>query len=136
MKMNTPITPEEHAAADEEHMRIVMKQKKYLRELADKLEDGEPISQIDSQVIAEILRDRAGRMNTSRPRPKGKPAKIPDTFPHLLQAYMESCRFESENKAFEYFAELYGVSITALKNRLDHLPESEKDLLKLFSTKT
>lgn len=117
MKVNVPLTPEQHAQADAEYERVAVNQKKFIRDMADKLESGEKLDSFESAVIAAVLRGAAEGINTQRTRPPGKPAKMPGEI-CLLFALKTLFQGVSENAAIEALAEEYEVSTTAVKKRL------------------
>lgn len=119
MKLNTPITPEEHAAADENYKELALAQKEYLRQLADKLEKDEPLTKCDRETFVLLARDKADQISTKRKRPKGQPAKVPDMFPLWFRAHLSAGKSSSKNEALEHFSKKYGVSREALKKRLE-----------------
>jgi hypothetical protein len=105
-----------------------------MRRCADKLDADEPLEKGERFLVAAVVRAHAERMKTKRPRPPGKRAKVPDTFPMFFYDSIESGKFASKNKALDYFAGHYGVSIEALKKRLQD--PAIKRLLKTLQYKT
>lgn len=117
MKLNEPITEEEHAKADDEHRRLIEAQKRHLLELADKVLNGEPFDKMDAGRIAAALRFTAKQLNPIRNRPAGRPAKIRDDC-RLVYADLRTHEGFSQNAAIERIAEMYQVSTTAVKKKL------------------
>jgi len=126
MRLNTPITDEQRAAAEQEYERVAKNNKKFILEAADKIEKGEPLSdfkcsaamhpELAREIVAAVLRGAANDISLTRPRPSGRPSTIQDDFIAIYLIGKNS--FPSENNAIEYYAEEYGVTTTAIKKKL------------------
>lgn len=118
MKVNVPITEEQHAAADAEHLQRAKSFKRFYASVADRIEAGETLSIWERELAAAALRHVAATINEERPRPAGKPAKLPDS--ELVMEFVVMTRHQSVSKdrAYERLAEKYSVSVTAVKKRL------------------
>ena len=116
MKINEPVTEEQHKIADEEHSRIAKSQKDYLRSIADSLESGAPLDDHQLSWAVFFLRRAADKLISEiRPKPRGKPIKLPE---HSAMEYaIWVVGGMSENKAMEKIAEQYQVSIEAVKKK-------------------
>lgn len=118
MKVNVPITEEQHAAADAEHSQVAKSKKRFLASVADRIEAGETLSICEREWVAAALRHVAATINEERPRPAGKPPMLPDY--ELVMEFIVMTRHQSVSKdrAYRLLAEKYGVSVTAVKKRL------------------
>lgn len=118
MKINEPITPEEHALADAEHRRIVEDQQRLALELADT--DELPIG-LEAKIGAAILRGAAKgvALNPQRQRPTGRPALIPDVARLFYAAYVT--KGMSETAALKAIADKYDVTLQAAKRKMGKL---------------
>ncbi|MCC5451690.1 hypothetical protein LMJ53_08120 [Rheinheimera sp. UJ51] len=117
MKINEPITSEQHLAADHAHAETVKKQRAYIHSIAEKMETGKKLSSLESKWAAAVLRAAATRMSEVRPRNIGKPSILPgDLAIHFnLKVVFDGL---SRNKAIENLAEQFNVSETAIKKHL------------------
>lgn len=117
MKVNVPVTEEQHAAAAAEHSRLAKSQKRFCASLADRIEAGETLSAYERAFAADALRHVGANIGEKR-RPAGKPPMLPDY--ELVMEFVVMTRHQSvrKNNAYERLAEKYGVSVTAVKNRL------------------
>lgn len=117
MKVNVPITEEQHAAADAEHSRLAKSHKRLCASLADRIEAGETLSAYERAFAADALRHVGANIGEKR-RTAGKPAKLPDF--ELVMEFVVMTRHQSvsNNEAYERLAEKYSVSVTAVKKRL------------------
>lgn len=118
MKVNVPVTEEQHAAADAEHSRVAKSQKRFCASVADRIEAGETLSGYEREWAAAALRHVGATISEERPRPAGKPAKLPDFELVLEFIVMTRHQSVSKNDAYERLAEEHGVSVTAVKKRL------------------
>ena len=116
MRINQPITEEQHAQADKDYAELAQRQKAYFNELANRLEAGETINSMDRKLAAALIRRAAAAISTKRKRPKGQPAQVPDTvrleYARLLGDGLSS------NKAMEELCERYSASLEAIKGKL------------------
>lgn len=127
MRINEPITEEEHANADEEHRQLVERQRKYLLELADRVEKGEPLNRFDTKFVVLALQNLAKTISPIRKRRVGRPDKLRDEV-RLKYAIMRTHDGLSKNAAIEKIAEIHGVSITSVRKKLGMIgngPERE-----------
>ena len=62
------------------------------------------------------MKGYAKQMNAKRPRPAGRPSKLPSELAHLVG--FEVLDGMTKTKAIELFAERYDVSVTTVKNEL------------------
>ena len=126
IKLNEPITEEEHEIADKNHRALIELQKQHLLELAEKINRGAPLNELDTARVVSALHYTANQLNPVRKRKAGKPSKIKD------EAYLEYAAMRAEgaskNHAIETIAESYQVSTTAVKKKLGAIgkgPERE-----------
>lgn len=117
MRVNQPITEEQHAQADQDHAELAQRQKTYFNELASRLDAGEPISGMDRKLAAALIRRAAAAISTKRKRPKGQPAQVPDTV-RLEYARLLAGDGLSSNKAMEELCERHSASLEAIKGKL------------------
>lgn len=117
MKINLPITNEDHQAADAEYAQTARNQKRYLNDLARKIENGEPLERMDRSVAAAVIRSAAKNMSEKRPRPAGHQAQLPDF--ELVFEYAERRHAGMAKLAsVEDLSNRYYVSAVAVKKRL------------------
>lgn len=96
---------------DEEYKRIAESQRKWVRGLAQRIEEEErpEFKEWDRKVIAGILRLWADNLKDAKPKPKGKPAE----FDHVGLAWtywkLRLHNKLSDTKAKERLAELYEI---------------------------
>ncbi|EIU5573146.1 TPA: hypothetical protein ACKR13_000260 [Pseudomonas aeruginosa] len=131
MKLNEPITDEDHIRADAEHRRIAENQIRFINEIADLIEAGKPLNSLQIGYAVVVLREGAKKLiNPVRPRPAGGRVKIPD---EARLCYADWIVHEglSENAAMERIAEMYQVSMTAVKRKMGKFGSKEEKLLAL-----
>lgn len=117
MKVNVPITEEQHAAADAEHSRLAKVHKRLCASLADRIEAGETLSTYERAYAADALRHVGANIGEKR-RPAGKPPKLPDY--ELVTEFIgmtRHCGFK-KIEAYTMLAHNYDVSLNAVKKRL------------------
>lgn len=117
MKINVPITEEQHKIADLEYAELVKRQRKAFYSIADKLIAHELLTSYEAEIAAAIIKAHAARMSEVRPRNPGKPARLPG---ELVVEYGMLIVFDnlSQNAALERLSEKYQVSETAIKKHL------------------
>ena len=130
MELNRPITEEDHKVADEKYRSVIESQKTYIHQIAGKLEAGESLEDLEVRFAVAVLRGAAKGMKTERPRPAGRPSQLPGELAYLVGFRMLGG--ESQNKAMEYYAGDYEVSLTSVKNELKK--QNFKDILKDMKT--
>ncbi|MCC5853895.1 MAG: hypothetical protein JJU30_13735 [Alkalimonas sp.] len=117
MKFNTPITTDQHKQADAEYADLIKSQREALYSIAEKLKHGEKLSSFEKEIAAAVIKGAATNMSEIRPRPTGKPPKLPGELAvefGVLVVFKEY----SNNKALEALAQKYQVSDTAVKKHL------------------
>lgn len=117
MKVNEPLTEAERDAADAELERIDANQKRSMREIADKLDSGEPLTSFEASFAAGVLRG-VGNAKFSKPKRRaGAPTRIPEEV-RFWFAMMTTINGVSKGKAVKDLAEKYSVSEEAIEKRL------------------
>lgn len=117
MKINVPLTEEEHKRADEQYEHIAESQKDFINQMAEKIEAGETLTTFECSFVAAVLRGAADGIRTKRPRRRGSPDKLPG---ELAVWFGLKTRVEgmSDNAAAEELAGKYGTSVEAVKKTL------------------
>ena len=59
MKINLPLTQEEHNRADEEYERIAESQEEFINRTAQKIEAGDMLNSFEAKFVAAVLRVRS-----------------------------------------------------------------------------
>lgn len=118
MKINQAINDDMHAAADAEYSEIAKGQRQFFASLAERIEAGKTLSSYERAIAAAALRHVGKSIREKRPRPAGKPAKLPDF--EFVMEFLRLTRYlsVSKNEAYQQLAEQYGVSETAVKKHL------------------
>ena len=124
MKLNQPLTEEQHKTADEEYKALVERQKKFIHSLADKLDAGGQLTPFEKSFATAVLRGAANGMSTKRKRPAGKPAQLPGELA-VLFAIKHVHQGKSKNAAYEELAAEFSVSVTAVKKELKKQNQDE-----------
>lgn len=119
MKINAPLSEEDHARADEEHRRIAQNQIELLHEVASLIESGEPLTDLQRKWAAGAIRGFASGIPVERTRPPGKTPKVPEEALVLWQAYIASGN--TGTQAEGRLAALYDVDLETLQSRLKRL---------------
>lgn len=116
MEFNRPITQAEHKQADQKYAEVIAAQKKHILEMAEKISAGQSLDELDTMRVVTILKGYAKHMNTARPRPAGRPSKLPSELAQLVG--FRVLEGESKNEAIKRFAEVYDATETSVKNEL------------------
>ncbi len=129
MKLNEPISEEDHVRADTKHRRVVEGQIELINEAIELIKAGEPLTGIQAGIATTVLQNaKKMPINPQRKRPAGHPAKIPD-IARLLYAGLIVQRGMSETSALKFVAEKFQVSVEAVKRKVGKIgPENEKRL--------
>lgn len=130
MKINEPITSEEHKLADEKHENLALKQKDYFHSLADRIEKGETLDQSDLRLAASLVRRASNAISITRKRPQGKPVLIREIV-RVQYAQLTELDGLTPNQAIEALCEIHQtpkepVSDTAIKKKLGFVGAGEK----------
>lgn len=119
MRINEPLSEEDHAEADAEYRRIAQNKITFLNEVAKLVATGQPITDWQREWAAVAIRDAASRIPLERKRPPGKTPKVPEEAIVLRQAYIAGGN--SVTEAEERLAALYDVDIETLQSRIKRL---------------
>lgn len=123
MKVNVPITPEQHEEADRKYAEVVKSQKDYSYDLVKRLRAGSELTDNDREWAASIVEAWANNLPTKRKRPKGKPALLPDEIG--IMYWTSRSKGQGSNALIEQYAEKYGVTTQAVRSKIDQLTESD-----------
>lgn len=124
MRVNEPLTPEQHAQADREHRERAESQKAFLNEIAALIEKGEPLSSWQKWWAVGAIRGFAETIPLKRKRPAGRPPVVPEEVILLRQAYVDGG--DTVAQAEEKLASLYGVDLETLQSRIKRLAKRIK----------
>lgn len=113
------------------YARIARKQKAQLRDLAERIERGEPLGQIERRVVAAVLRAHADRMPETMPRKAGRAPQI-NRSAVALEFEQLTRRGMTRNGAREHLAEKHGVSVEAIRQALADKRQDAADFLDLL----
>ncbi len=119
MRINEPLTPEQHAQADDEHRERAESNRDFLISVAQKIESGDPLDSWEGKWAAAAIRGFAKSIPLERKRSPGRPHKVPEEAILLRQAYINGG--DSVAQAEERLAELYGVDLETLQSRIKRL---------------
>jgi hypothetical protein len=101
---------------DREFARIARWQRKYLAELAGKVERGEPLDETGREWTAGVLRAWADQIPIKQPKKRGQQPKI-DAGPVAIQYAVMVCRDgKKKTHAIAELAERHDVSEQTIKN--------------------
>lgn len=133
MKLNVPVTEEQHKNADLEYAELVKRQRKAFYSIADKLISRELLTSFEAEIAASIIKAHATRMSEVRPREPGKPAKLPG---ELVVEYGALTVFDnlSQNAALVRLSEKYQVSETAIKKHLGLIGKTKEAYIRKQET--
>lgn len=122
MRINQPLSNEEHDQADLEHKERAESQKQFLREVADLLESGQQLDDWQRSWAAGAIRGFAKSIPLERKRPAGKTPKVPEDALAIRYAHIKSGMkvIDAEKK----LADLYGVDLDTLQDRIKRLKKS------------
>lgn len=115
MKINQPITPEEHDAADLEHRSIAESQKAHGYELAERIRAGSDLTTQERLFVAACLRRAVDAIDPVRKDSRRR--CVPD-YARYQYATATVHNGRSSNGAIEDLADEYMVSETAIKKVL------------------
>ena len=119
MKINVPITPEEHARADEEYKLSAERQKDFIHRMAERIEAGDTLNSFEAKFIAAVLRRAAAGISTKRPRRRGQPDMLPGELP-MLFAMKVRIEGMSEKDAIAALAGEFDVETASIEKRLGY----------------
>ncbi len=116
MKINVPLTDEQHAEADEQYRQTAESPKLFIQEMADLVEAGVSLNSFQSKFVAAVLRGAADGMSNKRPRPAGRPIKVPEEALILRTVYIKGGMrpTDADNK----LADQYGVDLDVFKSAI------------------
>ena len=135
MKLNEPITEEDHIRADAEHRRIAENQINFINEMADRIEAGESLTSYQAGFTAAVLREAAKKLiNPKRTRPAGHPVRLPDEA-RLWYADLIVHQGISETAALGVIADKYQVTLEAVKRKVGKLGSKNERLLAAEETR-
>lgn len=134
MKTNVPLTEEDHAREGKEHRERTLRNRKYLREIADLMEAGSPLNSMQVKFAASALRHVADIMSLERPRPAGRPAKLPDDA-RLWYADLIVHQGMSETAALNFIADKYQVTLEAAKRKMGKIGTKNERLIAAEETR-
>lgn len=122
MRMNQPLTPEQHEQAEEQHRERAESTQAFLNDVADLIEAGEPLSSWQRKWATAAIRAFAGSIPLKRKRSVGAKLKVPDEAILLRQAYINGGMTVAE--AEERLAAQYGVDLETLQSRIKRLAKT------------
>jgi hypothetical protein len=117
MKVNVPLTEEDHLEADKKHAERMLSIKNFLIDVANKLDKGESLTSWETWWAVGVLKGHANSLNSKRKRPAGRPAKLPGDIIVLFIA-QHLGNGVPEDVVINSFAQEYGTSTTAVKKAL------------------
>lgn len=124
MRVNEPLTPEQHVQADQAHRELAESQKAFLNEIAALIEKGEPLSSWQRGWAVGAIRGFAKAIPLKRKRPAGRPPVVPEEAIVLRQVYVEGG--DTVAQAEEKLASHYGVDLETLQSRIKRLAKQIK----------
>lgn len=119
MRVNQPLTPEQHEQEDEQHRKRTESNKAFLDQVAGLIEAGEPLSPLQKKWAAGAIRAFAASLPLKRKRNVGARLMVPDEAILLRQAYISGGMPIGE--AEEKLASLYEVDLETLQSRIKRL---------------
>ncbi len=119
MRVNEPLSEEDHAEADAEHRRIAQNQITFLNEVAELVATGQPLTDWQREWAAGAIRGFASGIPLERKRPPGKTPKVPEEAIVLRQIYIAGGR--SVTEAEMLLAADYDVDVETLQSRIKRL---------------
>jgi hypothetical protein len=136
VKLNEPISKEDHSRADDEYRCIAADQIESIKEIADLITAGETLNGYQTAIAAAILREAAKkRISHQRKHPAGHRQKIPDVA-RLWYARLIVHQKMSETAALKVIANQYDVTLEAVKRKMGKLgTENERHLATLETRK-
>jgi hypothetical protein len=117
--MTKPIVTFRNRIGDAEYAAVIRRQRKYLRDAADRHESGDPLAATDRALAAWALHNAADRLSEAQPRPVGQPPIVDPGLLAMQFAFMVTKADMSDNKAHEALSEHHEISITAVKKALE-----------------
>lgn len=97
------------------YARIAEREREWLRDMADAIERGQPLSEGHRVCIAAILRDRAEKIPQTLPRKRGQAPRInPSSIAMEFELLIRKTKL-SKNAARERLAEKHGVTVEAIR---------------------
>ncbi len=109
--LSSRLTPEGYA-------RTVRRQRAWLNEIANRIEQGEPLDKLERSLVAQIVRGRADRMDESLPRKPGRAPRANWSAVALEFELLVRAKKMSKSAARGHLAEKYDVSIEAVRQGL------------------
>ena len=133
MKINQPVTDTEKEARKKSHRLLVQRQKKYFRQLADRIEAGEELDEFDSLLASRAVRNAANNIDDEWKAPSGRKVFIRDTV-RFDYAKLRVIHGLSSGKAIAELCVMHGkpegpVDPSAIKKHLGQnksVPDFEK----------
>lgn len=119
MRVNQPLTPEQHEQADEQHRKSADNNKAFLNDVADLIEAGEPLSAWQRKWAAAAVRAFSASIPLERTKPVGRQAELPEEIILLRQAYIGGGMKVTE--AEEKLAAQYDVDPDKVRERIKDL---------------
>lgn len=119
MRINEPLSEEDHAEADAQHRRTAQNNIEFLNEVAELVATGQPLTDWQREWAAAAIRGFASGIPLERKRPPGKTPKVPEEAIVLRQIYIAGGN--SVTEADERLAALYGVDVETLQSRVKRL---------------
>lgn len=111
--------------ARKEYTLIAIEQRRYFRELAAKIQAGQPISEADRALCAAVLRAWADQIPTRPARKRGGEPQFDVGALALDFAVLVNAHDLSRTAAKHKLAEAYKVSETAIRKAIDKFGEEE-----------
>lgn len=103
----------------EEYARIAESQRKYINALADQVSQGKPLeSEFSREFVAGILRVFADQIPHKQPRKRGQAPIIDSGDVAVRFALLVNTKNKSKNEAHKELAEIFDVSVEAIKKSL------------------
>lgn len=119
----------------ERYAHIIREQKKYARELADRVDRGEPLDEMGSEIVSSLLRSWADKIPEEQPRPRGHQPQFASGAAALYVANRRR-RGESYRQAVANVAEHYGVTDESIKKALKKDGDQAQSVIGVFASKT
>lgn len=104
--------------SDEKYAQIMRRQREQIEEIAAKLEGGESLNEDETGIAVWAMRTGAASLPDKPPKRAGNPGKLPDGEVALTFAAKVIRQGKSKSQAREELAELYDVSVEAIRQCL------------------
>ncbi|WP_137886277.1 hypothetical protein [Pseudomonas sp. 2FE] len=112
---------------DEQLRQMRETQRAQVREIADYLRDGKPLTKRQAQLAAGLLYVAAERLLVEPSPPPGRPPKIPDDA--CWNFVSRTRNGEGKNKVIADLAQQYEVSVEAIKKKIGNTGTAESKAL-------